>query len=159
MLMKSLIAAAVMFAVTGAGAAQAADIYVIRHLQKAAEGSDPPLTDEGAEQAQRLAALLEDRGIKAVFATDTLRAEQTGAPLAARLGVAVTNYDPRDPAALVEAVRAVQAPVLVVGHSNTVPALVEAFGGARPPAMSEAEYGTIFVVDGERRQVTRIELN
>lgn len=135
----------------------AADVYIMRHLQKADASADPPLSDEGAARAQEVAELLEDRGIKAVFATDTQRAEQTGAPLAARLGIAVTTYDPRDPAALADSVKSAGGPVLVVGHSNTVPDLVAHFGGPRPPAMTEQDYGTIFVVDGTGG-VTRIEL-
>ncbi len=140
----ALIAAAAFFP----AAAQAADtVYVMRHLQKAA-GDDPPLTEEGAILAEMVAAMLggEDFGIKAVFATRTRRAQQTGAPLAKFAGVPVTPYDPRDVPALVAAVKAVPGNVLIVGHSNTVPDLVAAFGGTKPPPLSESDYGTIYQV-------------
>lgn len=125
-------------------------VYVTRHLQKG-EGDDPPLTAEGAANAERLAAMLADKGITAIFATPTRRTMETAAPLSTRLGIAVTPYDHRDPDALLAAVSEAPGPVLVVGHSNTVPDLVAIFGGARPEPISEEDFGTLFVVapDGE----------
>ncbi len=121
-------------------------IFVTRHLHKA-QGEDPPLSSEGAAAAERLAELLADRGIQATYATPTRRARQTAAPLARRIGVAITEYDPYDPGALVASVAAIDGSVLVVGHSNTVPDLVERFGGHPPPPMTEQDYGTVFAID------------
>ena len=140
----ALIAAAAFFP----AAAQAADtVYVMRHLQKAV-GDDPPLTEEGAILAEMVAGMFggKDFGIKAVFATRTRRAQQTGEPLAKFVAVPVTSYDPRDVPALVDAVKAVPGNVLIVGHSNTVPDLVAAFGGKRPAPLTESDYGTIYQV-------------
>ena len=151
-MLKSLIAALVTLAalLPAPAAAQEAGpryVYVMRHLEKAA-GEDPPLTEEGAILADLLAGMFggKDWDIKAVFATKTRRAQQTGAPLAKFVGVPVTPYDPRDVPALVTAVKAVPGNVLVVGHSNTVPDLVAAFGGAKPAPLSESDYGTIYQV-------------
>ena len=132
-------------------------VYVMRHLQKAS-GDDPQLTAEGAANAQLLAGLLSASGIKAVFATATRRAQQTAAPLAAAAGVPVTTYDPRNVDALAGAVAAAAGPSLVVGHSNTVPDLVAAFGGAKPAALSEDQYGTIFVVEPGKSDVRQWKL-
>lgn len=142
--LAALVAAAAFFP----SAALAADtVYVMRHLQKAA-GDDPPLTEQGAILADMVAGMFggQEFGIKAVFATKTRRAQQTGEPLAKLVGVPVTPYDPRDVPALVAAVKAVPGNVLIVGHSNTVPDLVAAFGGTRPPPLSESDYGTIYQV-------------
>jgi broad specificity phosphatase PhoE len=132
------------------------DTYVVRHMQKA-QGDDPSLTDEGRRNAEALAEMLADEGIVAVFATPTRRAMETGAPLAKRLGIAVTPYDARNPDSLVQSVAAAAGPVLVVGHSNTVPDLVARFGAARPAPMSEESYGTLFVV-ARGGEVTTLEL-
>jgi len=132
----------------GAVPASAADtVYVMRHLQKA-PGDDPPLTEEGRLLADMVAAMLgfDDFGIKAVFATKTRRAMQTAEPLARFVKVRVTPYDPRNVPALVAAVKAVPGNVLIVGHSNTVPDLVAAFGGIKPAPIAETEYGTIYQV-------------
>ena len=116
----------------------------MRHLQKA-EGTDPPLSAEGAANAQILGDRLAKSGIKAIFATPTQRAMQTGEPLAKKLGIAITSYDPHDPAALIKAVNVVGGAVLIVGHSNTVPDIVGRFGGTAVP-ITEQDYGTVFVV-------------
>ncbi|BDI59870.1 histidine phosphatase family protein [Qipengyuania nanhaisediminis] len=121
-------------------------VYVIRHLQKA-QGPDPSLTQEGAANAQLLADMLEGEAIGAVYATPTARAVQTGEPLARRLGLSVTPYDARDGTGLAASLAALDAPALVVGHSNTVGDLVSAFGGSPVPVLTEADYGTLYRVD------------
>lgn len=121
-------------------------VYVMRHLWRGA-GPDPDLTPQGADAAARLADRLKDGGIKAAFATATKRAQQTAAPLAARLGFSVTTYDPADPDALAKAVAQVPGDVLVVGHSNTVAALVDRFGGTPLQPLGENDYGAIYRVD------------
>ena len=82
---------------------------------------------------------------------------QTGEPLAKALGLAVTPYDPRDPAALVKAASRMNGAVLIVGHSNTVPDIVARFGGT-PVALGEQDYGTVFVVKPGIAQVGQIVL-
>ena len=153
-LLATLIFAAL--AVAPAPAVAGEPVYVIRHLQKA-QGDDPPLTDQGRQNAEALASMLADRNIVAVFATPTKRAMETGEPLARRLGLPVTPYDPRDPDGLAAAVAAANGPVLVVGHSNTVPDLVARFGGPRPAAIGDDSYGTLFLV-GAGGKVTTVEL-
>ena len=138
-------------------AAAAGTIYVIRHLEKA-EGDDPPLTAQGAAGASALATMLDDSGIGAIFSTPTRRTVQTATPLAVQLGLPVTRYDPANVPALIDAARAIPANILVVGHSNTVPDLVAAFGGKKPPAMTEQDYGTVFVVTPGTAEVKEIIL-
>jgi broad specificity phosphatase PhoE len=137
--------------------AMAAPIYVTRHMDRA-PGEDPSLNEKGAARARMLADILAQANIKAVFATATKRAQETGGPLATRLGLTVTTYEPRDTGALATAVKAAGGPVLVVGHSNTVAALVAKFGGAKPAELSESDYGTLFIVHDGIDQVNRIDL-
>lgn len=66
------------------------DLVLIRHgLPITITGSDgpadPPLTDEGHEQARRVSAWLEGERIDAIYCSPMQRARQTAAPLAARL--------------------------------------------------------------------------
>lgn len=127
---------------------EAADkiVYVTRHMHKA-DGPDPVLSPEGVAAAERLAALLADKGITAIYTTATRRAMETAAPLARRIGVRVTAYDPADPGGLVAVAAATPGAVLVVGHSNTVHDLVTRFGARTPPApLTDDDYGRVFVV-------------
>ena len=51
--------------------------------------------------------------------------------------------------------------MLIVGHSNTVPELVEELSGREVPEMSEVEYGVVYVVAVprfSRAAVTRFDL-
>ena len=141
-----------------AAADAAGTVYVIRHLEKAA-GDDPSLTPQGAARADQLAQTLAGANIKAIFATPTKRARETATPLATRLGVPVSDYNPRDVDALAAAVAAAGGSVLVVGHSNTVANLVAKFGGDKPPELTEQDYGTLFIVHSGTSQVNRIQLN
>ena len=158
-MMKWFLAAAILATPLLPSPAHAATVYVIRHLERAPGDDDPSLSERGAARAGQLANLLAGANIKAVFATATRRAQETGAPLAKRLGIAVTTYNPREVDALAAAVKTAGGAVLVVGHSNTVASLVARFGGAKPAELSEQDYGTLFVVHDGISQVHRIELN
>lgn len=157
--MRKIIAAVacIMLGFAAVPATAADTVYVMRHLQKAA-GEDPPLTEEGTNLARLLAGQLGGAGIEAVLATKTRRATQTAEPLASALKLPVTPYDPRDVPALVAAVAAVRGNVLVVGHSNTVPDIVAALGGARPEPIPETEYGTIYIVRPGSPEVRRMHV-
>lgn len=145
------------FALATQPAIAADTIYVVRHLQKA-EGNDPPLSAEGAANAQKLVTVLGKRKIKAIFATPTRRAVETGEPLAQALKLNVTSYDPKDPAALKKAVDAIKGAALIVGHSNTVPDIVAQFGGEQVGPLADTDYGTVFVVTPGKTKVERIEV-
>ena len=132
-------------------------VYVIRHLQKAT-GDDPALTAEGAAGAQKLRDLLAKKMVTAIYATQTKRAMQTAEPLAKRLGLPVTVYDPKDFAGLAAKVAKDKKAVLIVGHSNTVPDLVAKVGGKQPGPLSDTDYGTVFVVRAGSPDVEQIQL-
>jgi phosphohistidine phosphatase SixA len=119
--------------------------YVMRHLQKA-EGPDPGLTEEGRRNADTLATLIADAPPRAVYASTTRRARETAEPVARRFGVPVREYDPADRPGLIARVKAEKGPVLIVGHSNTVPAIVEALGGSPIGEIGEKDYGTLFTL-------------
>jgi phosphohistidine phosphatase SixA len=130
--------------------------YVMRHLQKAA-GPDPALSDAGRANAERLAAWFGRHPPAAIYVSTTRRARETAAPLAARLGLTAKEYDPSDTPGLIARVRAETGIVLIVGHSNTVPEIVERLGGARPADLGEQDFGDVWAVwaDGrtERRRI------
>ena len=129
--------------------------YVMRHLQKA-EGQDPPLSEEGRNNARRLIGFFAADRPRAVYVSTTRRAEETGAPLARKLRLKMRRYDPADTTGLVARVLAERGPVLVVGHSNPVPEIVERLGGDRPAALSETDYGDVWHLWGAPRRTARL---
>jgi broad specificity phosphatase PhoE len=134
-----------------------ARVYVLRHFDTPAGASDPDLTERGQARAQALVAWLGDRALGALYVSSARRARQTAAPLADARGMAATLYDPRDTDALIRRVRGEAGPVLIVGHSNTVPDIVEALGGERPEALSHEDFGDVWIVEGGRAERFRVE--
>lgn len=121
-------------------------IYVIRHLNTPEGERDPDLLPEGQRAAQALAGWFRRERVRAIYVSDYRRTRQTAAPLAARLRLVPIVYDPRDTPGLVARVRAGPRPALIVGHSNTVPEIIEALGGTRPAPLVHADFGDIWRV-------------
>jgi phosphohistidine phosphatase SixA len=88
----------------------------------------------------------------------TRRAQETAAPLAARFGLTAKIYDPRDTPGLVARVAAEPGTVLVVGHSNTVPDIVEQLGGTRPGPLAETDYGDVWRISRADKQTVRMRI-
>jgi phosphohistidine phosphatase SixA len=119
-------------------------VYLVRHGEKLPDEKDPALTAQGRQRAQNIAAMLSKTGIAHIFSTPTNRTRQTAQPLAQASGLTVQEYDPRAPKALVEKVKALNGPVLVVGHSNTLSELVRLFGGQPGPEIADNEYDRVY---------------
>ena len=153
-------------AFTPASPATQADrlVVLVRHAEKAVEPSDdPPLTEAGRARAAALAAALDGAGIGAVIVTPFRRTRETAQPLAAALGIAPTAVDVKGGMAehLEAVIRAVRSrppgeAVLVVGHSNTIPAIVGALGGPRLPDLCDSEYANLFVMILPERGTPRL---
>ena len=125
--------------------AEPSAIYIVRHAEKASEGKDPGLTAQGESRARNIGTILAQAGITHIFSSPTTRTRATAAPLAERTGVTVETYDPRAPQLLADKVHSLDGAVLIVGHSNTVPALVRLFGGAASEQeLPESEYSRLY---------------
>ena len=87
--------------------------------------------------------------MRAVISTQFVRTRTTATPAATRLGLAVDILDARLTArATADSLLARHRghTVLVVGHSNTVPAIVEALGAPKPADICDAGYDNVFIV-------------
>jgi len=137
--------------------AHAQTVFVVRHAEKISE-SDQRLTDAGHERARRLAKLLGSSGIRAIYATDTERARDTAKPLSEALKIPITTYDvgkgmakgAPDATEFAAGLRKDHPndAVLVVGHSNTLPAILKALGVKDEIEIGANEYDDVFVVVG-----------
>lgn len=149
-------------------AASTTTVFVMRHAEKAeAPTEDPPLSPAGEARALELAQHF-GRGPKAlgfdsIIVSELRRTQETVRPLANHLGIPVIVVPAGDPA---EAARRALdenrgGRVLIVGHSDTVPAIIEELSGEEVPEMSELEYGVVYVVSVprfSRAAVTRFDL-
>ena len=132
--------------------------YVMRHLDTPEGVSDPDLTENGQRRAALLADQFTDEPPVTIFVSNTKRAQQTAAPLAEKLGITPRLYDPADTPGLIAEVMKEPAPVLIVGHSNTVPGIVAALSGQRPGPLAHEDFGDIWRISGKDRAVTKTRL-
>jgi broad specificity phosphatase PhoE len=123
-------------------------IFIVRHAERADASADSPLSSEGEARADHLAALLKDAGITHILTTDLKRTMQTGSPLAAALHLTATALKAGDQDALLTRLHAASPRdrILVVGHANTVPALLQALGVSAVVTLADAEYDNLFLV-------------
>ncbi len=131
--------------------AQPSLVVLVRHAEKASEGgSDPSLSDAGKMRAQALADALAMTTPNAIIVTSLKRTAETAAVVSAKTGVALTVITISSGAKHIDevaaAVRQATGVVLVVGHSNTVPAIVTALGGPKLPDLCDSSYASIFVL-------------
>lgn len=129
-------------------------VIFVRHAEKTAEPADDPLLSlAGQQRAVELARQLVDAdvvaGIDAVYATPYRRTVDTAQPVADALGLPITSYDAADTETIMEQIvrKHKGKIVLVVGHSNTLPALIFNMGASKKvPVIDEYEYDNIYIV-------------
>ena len=132
---------------------QPTTVILVRHAEKGdAPANDPGLTEAGAARAKALLAIARDAGVTAVITTQFARTRETARPAAEALGITPEVARAGGSAAqhAQDVARIVQAHaggvVLVVGHSNTIPAIVAALGAPQPPPICDSEYDDLYVV-------------
>ena len=123
-------------------------VFLVRHAEKADSSTDAPLSASGEARAAALAAMLRDAGVTAIYATEFQRTKKTAVPLADRLKLQVTTIAAADQTVLVTRVKQAgpDAAVLIVGHSNTIPAILTALGCTASIRIADDEYDNLFVV-------------
>jgi broad specificity phosphatase PhoE len=143
-----------------AGGADERLVVAVRHAEKVDASADPALSEAGVERAVALAGVLADAGIERVLSTDYLRTRDTAAPTAEAFGLDLEIYDPTDMPGLADALRnAPESAILVVGHSNTTPALVAELTGEPAEPMPDAEYDRLYRVWIAADGSTRVEVD
>jgi broad specificity phosphatase PhoE len=139
-------------------------VFVVRHAEKQpvadsapeAERKDPPLSAKGQLRALGLPDDLPVGELDAIYVSNFARTRQTAAAVVAVTGLEPIVYAPKDAAGLAERLLARSGEqVLVVGHSNTIPALLGELGVTDTIEIPEDQYGDLFIVrvEGEGKVV------
>ena len=132
-------------------------IFLARHADTVRQKGNPdfPLSEAGERRAVALAALLKDSGITVIYTTGLRRTVKTAEPLAMSLGIEPKlrpqlrpGSQPIDSENFAELLRAQHARdiVLIVLHSNSVPALLKALGHPASIKIPEWEFDNLFVI-------------
>ena len=132
-------------------AAATTTIILVRHAERPA-GADPDLNDAGRARAESLVVSLGRSNVAAIIHTQFKRTQQTAGPLAARLSltpivVTAGGTEAQHAAAVLEQIKAFTGKTVVyVGHSNTVPAVIQALGITPAQPLADSEYSNLFIV-------------
>ncbi|MFV1885510.1 MAG: phosphoglycerate mutase family protein [Balneola sp.] len=125
-------------------------LIFVRHAERAEDGTrNPPISEEGQKRAVNLYHALSGYDIKAIYSTPYKRTQMTAKPTADSLGLEVQEYG-------FDGIRELLAnliaeyeggTVLIVGHSNTTPALTNlVLGEEKFEQLEESAYGDMFII-------------
>ncbi|HEV8409496.1 MAG TPA: histidine phosphatase family protein [Gemmatimonadaceae bacterium] len=127
-------------------------VILVRHAEKAVTPvEDPPLTEAGVVRAYALASALLHMNVQAVIVTELTRTRETARPFAEANGVKIetvhTGGGEAHARAVAAAVRAhAGQTVLVVGHTNTIPAIIAELGGPKLPDICDSQYSGFYTL-------------
>ena len=125
-------------------------IYLVRHAERGAttgpSATDTHLSATGRARAERLAAALKDAKITGIYTTEYKRTQETAAPLVHSLGIQPEVISAGETSRLVARLKVSRGNVLVVGHSNTLPLIINLLGVSSPVTIAESEFDNLFVV-------------
>ncbi len=137
--------------------------YFIRHAEKDRsnpENIDPELSQSGLGRAMHWAEILNDVALDAIYTTDFERTSMTAAPTSVKQEITVQYYDPE--IIDIEQFKAdnLHKNVLVVGHSNTTPSMVnKMIGEDKYYDMDDHDNGSLFIVQMVNGKATDMRLS
>ncbi len=135
--------------------AQDQTVILIRHAEKALNGgTDPGLSEQGQQRANHLIELFNRLNPAAIYTTQYQRTQRTGQPLATALNIQLTilaidtDNTAQYPALLLERICALpkNSNALVIGHSNSIPAIFEAWTHDSVKPIKDDEFDRLFLV-------------
>ncbi len=128
--------------------AETITIILLRHAEKDTVGTDPMLSAPGVLRAERLPAVFKDVTPDAMYSTPYKRTQQTLATWAKLTGKNILSYDQKNLRGFAEELKAMKGKTIVVaGHSNTTPMLVNLIlGSSKYEALDESVYNKAWVV-------------
>ncbi len=145
----------------------ATTLILIRHAEKDTSAlnsgmmqADPPLSVKGVERSRKLLETLKSYHIDSIFSTNFNRTRNTVLPFATKFNITLCLYEPKNQAAFAEKLKKMNGKtILVVGHSNTIPALVNLLIGSTKYAnLADNEYDKIWILHEEAGKYTETQI-
>ena len=105
------------------------------------------LTHPDSDHMTGLIDVLEKYKVDEIYSTDYTRTKETIAPFANKINKPIQLYDPKTISAFTEQLRNENKTIVVIGHSNTTPALVNLLVKENKfKTLDDNEYGTYWIV-------------
>lgn len=155
MLKISALFCLLLIAYSGWSQSKTTTIVIFRHAEKDTSTNvapsmraDPLLSEIGMARAERLVAELKDFKPDAIFSTTYNRTKHTVWPLSKKSGVEIQFYNPQNQKAFADQLKTMEGQtIVVVGHSNTAPRLVNLLTGTEKyPDLADSVYDQYYVV-------------
>lgn len=133
-------------------------VILLRHAEKdLSENMDtanPELSAAGKLRAEKLVAVAGKYQPDAIYSTDYIRTRSTVRPLARSRRMMTQIYDPRNLKQMRDMILSGKIKrLVVVGHNNTTPALVNLLiGEEKYKPLAESEYDKIWIVKIKRNE-------
>lgn len=120
------------------------EIYLVRHAEKLQSLKDPALSPCGIAQAQAMAKLIPAQ-LSTIYHSGYQRTLQTAQQIAlTQLNAKLESYNAGDLTQIAKQIQQQASAVLVVGHSNTTPELIQRLGQLPAPQIKEQDYGVVY---------------
>lgn len=123
-------------------------IFLVRHAEKVKDNSDDPkLTPEGEIRANELMYILKHVKLDAIYSTPYKRTQQTVLPTANDKNLEIQAYKPGERGFLEKVFNSYPGgTVLIVSHSNTIPALANELVGRKEfNDLNDNTYDNLFI--------------
>jgi broad specificity phosphatase PhoE len=150
--MKTICFALLLLAtVTSCRVAQTTRIFIVRHADRQVTDD---LNPEGIIRADELKRVLGNAGIDSIFSTDFVRTTKTVQPIAGQLHLPIIKYSTNTELLNRILKNSKGKTLLVAGHSNTVPELVQQCGCTPPfPVIPDTQFDNLFLVILQKEKI------
>jgi broad specificity phosphatase PhoE len=132
--------------------------YLIRHAEKNKTDKtnrNPNLNEKGLKRAEKWAVYFDNINLDAVYSTNYNRTLRTAEPTAERKHLEVIKYSPRKLYDSIFQKETKGKTVLVVGHSNTTPAMANKILGKKKYSnIDESDNAKLFIITIDRDKIS-----
>lgn len=131
------------------------DVYIVRHAEKET-GIDPVLTEAGKRRAGDLVRVLRNKQVQKIYVSQFRRSGMTADSLRLQLHIDTVHYMPdtsgEDLFRTISSHHDEGKTILIIGHSNTIPAIIHKLGITGYPRSNipDNEYDDLFVIKNVR---------
>ena len=123
-------------------------LFFIRHAETVSGSNDPQLSKEGLLRAEKWIQVLRKEKIDAIYSTDYKRTKETATIIAKQFNLEIRLYEMNGFSVSKFIKENETKTIVIVGHSNTTPILVNSFLGIyKYGQLDHNNYGTLYVVN------------